>query len=78
MYNTNLRNKILGFGLLLMFVFSLVAPAHAQSGAGSIQGTVSDATGAIIHGAKVEILNVANGTTIESVSNGSGFYSVPG
>jgi hypothetical protein len=65
-----------------MFVLPalLLAPgsAAAQSGAGSIQGTVADPTGAILPGSKIQIVNVATGTTIESVANGAGFYSVPG
>ena len=78
MYVSDLRNMALGFCLLLILVFSFTTASHAQSGAGSIQGTVSDATGAAIPGAKVAILDVAKGTIVDSVANGSGFYSVPG
>ena len=56
-----------------------VSPAGvlAQSGAGSIQGTVHDSTGAVIPGAKIYILNTATGAANETASNGSGFYSQP-
>jgi hypothetical protein len=50
---------------------------YAQSGAGSIQGTVTDSTGAVIPGAKIHVLNNATGTAEDSTSNGVGFYQVP-
>ena len=67
-----------GLAMLMLLVLLVPRPVAAQSGAGSIQGAVQDATGAAIAGARVDILNVAKGTTIDSVANGSGFYSVPG
>lgn len=50
----------------------------AQSGAGSIQGTVQDATSAAIVGCAVRIVNQGTGVTSSTTSNSSGFYSVPG
>jgi Carboxypeptidase regulatory-like domain len=67
-----------GLAMLMLLVLLAPRPVAAQSGAGSIQGTVEDTTGAIIPGCKVQIVNVAKGTTIDSVANSSGFYSVPG
>ena len=67
-----------GLAMLTLLVLLAPGPVAAQSGAGSIQGTVEDATGAVIPGSGVQIVNVAKGTTIGSVANGSGFYSVPG
>ena len=67
-----------GLALLTLLVLLATGRVAAQSGAGSIQGTVEDATGAIIPGGKVDIVNVAKGTAIHSVANGTGFYSVPG
>lgn len=52
--------------------------ALAQSGAGSIQGTVTDVTGAVIPGATIRAVNPANGTTASATSNGVGFFQVPG
>jgi Carboxypeptidase regulatory-like domain len=49
----------------------------AQSGAGSIQGTVRDATGAVIQGAVVHVINQATGVATNSKSNSVGFYQVP-
>lgn len=53
------------------------ASALAQSGAGAIQGTVQDSTGAVIPGAAVHVVNQGTGLSIVTKSNGTGFYSVP-
>ena len=50
----------------------------AQSGAGAIQGTVQDATGAAIPGCAVHIVNTATAVTNDTTTNGTGFYAVPG
>ena len=50
----------------------------AQSGAGSIQGTITDSTGAVIPGAIVHVVNQATGVAADTKSNGVGFYQVPG
>lgn len=51
--------------------------AIAQSGAGSIQGTVTDSTGAVIAGAAVHIVNQATNVVADAKSNSVGFYQVP-
>lgn len=51
--------------------------ANAQSGAGSIQGTITDSTGAVIPGASVRVANQATGVAINTKSNAVGFYEVP-
>ena len=50
----------------------------AQSGAGSIQGTVMDATHAVIPGASINVVNPATAVAINTKSNDVGFYQVPG
>ena len=52
--------------------------SFAQSGAGSIQGTITDSTGAVIPGASVHVVNQATGVAADTKSNGVGFYQVPG
>lgn len=54
------------------------AAAFAQSGAGSIEGTVTDPTGAVIPGATVQVVNRATGVQSNTKTNGTGFYRVPG
>ena len=48
----------------------------AQSGLGTITGRVADPTGAVIPGAKIVVTNNASQTTVGTVSNDSGIYSV--
>ena len=52
--------------------------ALAQSGAGSIQGTVTDSTGAVVPGATIHVVNQATAVAANTSSNGVGFYQVPG
>jgi hypothetical protein len=50
----------------------------AQSGAGTIQGTVQDATASAIPRCSVQALNEATGVKIETVTNENGFYALKG
>ncbi len=65
---------------IALLTASLLLPAAllAQSGAGSIQGTVQDPSGAAIPGCAVHAVNQDTGVANDTTSNGSGFYSVPG
>lgn len=58
-------------------VFSCLI-VRAQSGAGSIQGTVTDATGAVIPGASIGVVNIETNVTTNTKANEVGFYQVPG
>ena len=63
---------------------SLVTPANAQvsTSTGSVSGTVTDATGAVVAGAKITITHKATGQVIKVTSNSAGAYTsgalVPG
>jgi hypothetical protein len=62
-------------GLALFLI--LAAPAFAQSGGkGTIQGTVTDPSGAIIPGASVTVVETATGEAHSQKSTGAGFYSI--
>jgi hypothetical protein len=50
--------------------------AHAQVLTGTLSGTVTDQTGAVIPGARVTITNDASGDARGSVADSSGFFSV--
>ena len=54
------------------------ALAQTQSGLSTIQGTVTDSTGAVIPGATVHIVNNATAAATDAKSNGVGFYQAPG
>ena len=52
--------------------------AEAQSGAGSIQGTVTDSTGAVIPGASIHVVKQGTNAKSDTKTNNVGFYQVPG
>lgn len=58
----------------LMIVFGLPASSLAQESTGSIEGVVTDPTGAVIPGATVTITNKATGRTITLTTSGGGVY----
>src|SRR5262249_4518385 len=61
--------------LLCGLVVLMVAPAlFAQKDVGAIVGTVRDASGAVVAGAKVTITDVERGTSFETTTNESGEY----
>ena len=49
--------------------------ALAQAGRGSVNGLVTDPTGAIVPGAKITLLNHATGITLHSITTSGGLYS---
>jgi len=81
--NTPLSHKFLIVrGLIACFLLmGILAPLamHAQlNETGTITGTVTDLTGAVIPGAAVTITNVGTGVAIPVTTNGSGEFSQPG
>src|SRR4051812_33474676 len=60
-------------GLLIALLVLLTLPVFGQQ-TGSISGTVSDSTGAVIPNAKVVLMNQATQVTRETVTNGSGVF----
>ena len=67
---------VFGFGglLALLVAFTLAPLAEAQKDAGTIVGTVRDASGAIITGASVSVVDIDHGGTFETTTNDSGEY----
>lgn len=68
-------------GAILVAILVLVltsSPAQAQSGAGSIQGTVTDSTGAVIPNAMIHVVNQSTNIAADAKTNSVGFYQVPG
>ena len=74
-------NKLFRTALVLAFLAGasslLIVTASAQSIYGSIFGTVSDKSGAVIPNATVTVTDAAKGTVFTVLSNGAGDYSVP-
>lgn len=72
--------KLGRFCLVLLTVLALVSfvsllSAQTTVGTGSIVGTVTDPSGAVVPGARVTITNTATGQNIETVSNNSGAFN---
>jgi len=71
------RNKIFGFGLLLMLGFGLVTPSSAQQYLGTLNGSVADSTGAKVVGAEVTAKDTTTNFVSKGVTNSEGAYSIP-
>jgi len=65
---------LLAVSILLTGVFE--RPLHAQVLYGSVTGTVTDQSGAVVPGAQVTVTNEATGLKREATSDASGFYRV--
>ena len=67
--------------LIALFVALLMATGAAtmtaQSVNSSVQGTVADASGAVVPGATVELMNTRTGVQFKTQSDASGNYSFP-
>ena len=60
--------------LLLLFICPKMARAQSTA---SLQGTISDASGAVIPNAKITVHNAATGEERNSISDAAGLYVVP-
>src|SRR5260370_13955481 len=62
-------------GVFALFFFALYA--FAQSDRGTVTGTITDPSGALIPGAKISLTNVETETRSETVSTSTGNYTLP-
>jgi hypothetical protein len=62
---------------LLALLATACCCMFAQADRGTITGTISDATGALIPGAKVNLTNVDTGAHYDTVTTGTGNYTIP-
>ncbi len=75
-----LRRGRLAIPLPLLLLFTLLISVQyglAQTFRGSIDGTVTDATGAVVSGAQVEAIDSATGSKHDTTSSSSGEFSFP-
>ena len=61
--------------MLLLVALATVGVAHAQAPTGTITGVVTDATGAVVAGARITITNRATGLSRTLTSSAEGDYS---
>ena len=78
--STSLKHGLLccsRWGWLVVLVIAMMAPqgAKAQLGASAtIQGTVTDATGALVAGANITAQNLATGAKLTRIADKAGYY----
>src|SRR5579862_4834364 len=65
--------------LILVWVLGLLysAPVKAQVSGATLSGSITDAQGGAVAGAKVSIKNLGTGIATEAITNDAGAYSVP-
>jgi len=68
-----MRSRSVAF-LFAIFVFIFASTAHAQTFRGSIQGTVTDSSGAAIPGARVKVFSSGTGLSRSLGTNDQGAY----
>jgi hypothetical protein len=73
------RVKCALLSAVLMFGFVVLIPTltQAQTQTGTIAGTVTDSSGAVVVGAIIKITNVGTGVTQAATTNAEGRYLVP-
>lgn len=62
--------------LILFLAACCLNPAFAQTVTGDISGTVTDASGAVVVGAKVTATNLATNISVSAATNKDGIYSI--
>lgn len=65
---------VIGIALLVL-AFTASSWAQTTVGTGSITGTVTDPTGAVVSGAKIVITNVGTNQSLNLIANSSGAYT---
>src|SRR6202047_3162100 len=72
--------KVLGYwgvGTALLLSLLCSHPVHGQVVGGTISGTISDRSGAVVANATVSLQNLATGVTTAVTTNAQGLYSLP-
>jgi hypothetical protein len=76
MKHANTKNTVVQRCLCVcILILCASAVVFAQAGRGSVSGLVTDPAGAVVAGAKVTLLNRANGVEQHSVTNAEGLYT---
>jgi Carboxypeptidase regulatory-like domain/TonB dependent receptor-like, beta-barrel len=76
---TNSFSSTLGLHVVVAVFFAMLASvASAQIDRAVLEGTVTDQSGAVIRGAKVQLLVVDTGIGQQQTTNSNGYYYLPG
>lgn len=70
------RQLALVLAAMLLWSSAGVLPANAQAVYGSIFGTITDNTGAVVPGVTVTVFDISKGTSVSVQTNSSGSYTV--
>ena len=65
------------FGVLIFAAAAFVSTAHSQAYLGTVNGTVTDQTGAVIVGAQIQVIDENTHFVSPATTNAQGLYSVP-
>ena len=74
---TSVRQLLFTASVICFFLAATTRPLSAQY-RGSLQGTVTDSSGAVVPGAKVTLTSNDTSISKETTTNGGGVYAVPG
>ncbi|MGD0008815.1 MAG: TonB-dependent receptor [Terriglobia bacterium] len=72
-----MKKRVLKYVCPIVFVLLTYSPGLFAQAVGSITGTVTDPTGAVVAGAKVTATRVDTGVTQSTVTAGAGTYTLP-
>ena len=75
--STGTAGRLLLLVLAVLSLLGTMRPAHAQSDNGTVAGTVTDQTGAVVPGAAVTVTNTQTGFKFNATSNNSGEFRIP-
>jgi outer membrane receptor protein involved in Fe transport len=67
----------LSFGLLVVVSLVFLLPVTAFAQEATVNGTVTDATGAVLPGVVIRAVNQASGNSFEAVTDGTGGFRMP-
>ena len=70
------RATIIGYIMLIAFI-GILSPVYAQTDRGTIEGLVTDPTGASVPNAQVKIVRLETNDVIQLATNGAGRYFAP-
>ncbi|HOQ44598.1 MAG TPA: TonB-dependent receptor [Bryobacteraceae bacterium] len=72
--NTKVLAQVIGFWVL---VAAATGVGWSQTGRGTIQGFITDSTGASVPEAKVQVIQIETNSTLDLATNVEGFYNAP-